>query len=326
MTNNIDLFGINPTVYDVINRTQYDLPYGQQSGGDFSNVLNGSLMDQTIQSVMTGLSGIGGPGSIPASYLPPGVDSLENALVSVADQGEMSGPQLMVFMMMMMMQSSENSSDMMPIMQVLAQLLSQMESKSSQPADNPLFLQNNMPMPRQWDMEPGIREMVDVALSQVGYQERNRDGSIGSGNFTQFGAWYGMDGQPWCAMFVSWAADRAGLLNDVVPRHASTAKGVAAYQEKGLYSPRNSGYIPREGDAIYFQNPSSGRVNHVGIVVAFDPATQRVYTVEGNTNNAVRIRHYDLSNPRIHGYGRNGGTGNGTIPVSSTSGNGASTV
>jgi len=168
--------------------------------------------------------------------------------------------------------------------------------------------------------------MVDIALSKVGTQERNRDGSIGNGNYTEFGAWYGMDGQPWCAMFVSWAADKAGLLNSVVPRHASTSQGVAAYKAKDMYSPRSSGYIPKEGDAIYFQNPSTGRMQHVGIVVAYDPATKRVYTVEGNTSNAVRIRHYDINNTRIHGYGRNGGTSYGRIPGSSTSGSGANTI
>jgi len=126
-------------------------------------------------------------------------------------------------------------------------------------------------------------------------------------------------------MFVSWAADQAGILNNVVPKHASTARGVAAYQESGLYAPRQSNYQPREGDAIYFQS-SSGRIRHVGIVVAFDPATNKVYTVEGNTDNAVRIRHYDLNNPSIHGYGRNGGTDFGKIPASSSSGSGANTV
>jgi len=202
----------------------------------------------------------------------------------------------------------------------MASMLSSMSNDISQNRPNPMLNIGEMQAP---ETQTAVKRMVDAALEKVGYRERNRDGSFGSGNMTKFGAWYGMDGQPWCAMFVSWAADQAGLLHDVVPKHASTARGVAAYQEKGMYAPRNSGYTPREGDAIYFQG-SNGQIRHVGIVVAFDPATNRVYTVEGNTSNAVRIRHYDANNTRIHGYGKNGGTSFGTIPTNSSSGAGAS--
>jgi len=222
-------------------------------------------------------------------------------------------------------------------MQMMVQMLSQFTQQDNESTgqqntmssqsvhlDNSLRNRQNI-MLSPGETDPGIRRMVDIALNQVGTQERNADGTIGRGNFTKYGAWYGMDGQPWCAMFVSWAANEAGILNDVVPRHASTSRGVAAYMERGLYAPKGMGYTPREGDAIYFTN-SAGRIGHVGIVVAFDPATQRVYTVEGNTDNAVRIRHYDLNHPRIHGYGINGGTGLGRVPWNSTSGTGANIV
>ena len=309
---------INQYTYNAVSKTHI----GQASGTDFSNVLNGTLRDQAMQSAMMGMSGLGGMDMIPGTNMMSGMAIMEDSLLSVAETGEMSGVQLMMFMMIMMMQTSDNGGDLAPIIQMVAQMLSEPSTQSD--GISAMGLQNDML--RLGEMETGARRMVDAALSQVGYHERNRDGSIGSGNFTQFGAWYGMDGQPWCAMFVSWAADRAGILNDVVPRHASTNMGVAAYQAKGQYSPRSSGYIPREGDAIYFQNPSTGRIHHVGIVVAFDPLSQRVYTVEGNTSNAVRIRHYDLNSPRIHGYGRNGGTSFGTIPGNSTSGSGANTI
>ncbi|MCL2662112.1 MAG: CHAP domain-containing protein [Oscillospiraceae bacterium] len=269
-------------------------------------------------NAMLGMGGIGGMGG-PAAFMPSISSGMENTLISAAGTGEMSGAQLALFMMIMMMQSgsSGGGSDMMPIMQMLAGLLTQFTNDAS--AGRP----NNMiglgDMQEGSEHQSDIQRMIDAALSQVGYQERNRDGSVGNGNITQFGAWYGMNGQPWCAMFVSWAADQAGILHNVVPRHASTSQGVAAYQERGLYAASGSGYQPREGDSIYFQGPN-GQIRHVGIVVAFDPGTQRVYTVEGNTNNAVRIRHYDLSSRQIHGFGRNGGTGFGRIPVNSTTG------
>jgi len=215
--------------------------------------------------------------------------------------------------------------DMAPMMQAITQMISQ-RGGDVEALQNPDMHAFNPFANAQGSNEPHIRNMVNIGLSQVGYHERNRDGSIGSGNFTKFGEWFGMNGQPWCAMFVSWVANEAGLLGDVVPRHASTTVGANAYMERGLYERRNSGYQPREGDTIFFYNPSTGRFNHVGLVVAFDPQNNRVYTVEGNTSNQVRIRHYDLNNPRIHGFGRNGGTGFGTIPQTSTEGSGASII
>jgi len=247
-------------------------------------------------------------------------------MLAVAEQGEMSGAHLMLFMLIMMMQTGDSGSELAPIMQMMAQMLSQ----TTKTDNDALYLQSNMPVQNNMldpaNTDPSIRRMVEIALSQVGTRERNADGSFGSGNYTEYGAWYGMDGQPWCAMFVSWSADQAGLLNSVVPRHASCTMGVSAYSDRGLYSPRGSDYLPREGDAIYFRNPSSGQIKHVGIVVAYDPQTQRVYTVEGNSSNAVRVRHYSISDPRIHGYGRNGGTSNGVIPGGSTAGSGANTI
>jgi len=268
-----------------------------------------------------GLGGLSGPGAM-MGMMPSISPGMENTLLSAAGTGDMSGAQLMLFMMIMMMQSGDGGgNDMLPIMQMLAGLLSQTSRDATAGVQNNMLMIEDMSNGPQSD----IRRMVDAALEHVGYREKNRDGSVGSGNMTKFGAWYGMDGQPWCAMFVSWAADQAGILNNVVPRHASTSMGVKAYQDKGLYAHRSSGYMPKEGDAIYFQS-SDGRIQHVGIVVGVDVQNNKVYTVEGNTDNAVRIRNYDLNNARIHGYGKNGGTGFGRIPGNSTEGTGANTI
>ena len=324
MSKPIDPIGVNPTAYDYINAAQA----GQSSGSEISNVLNGAIEEQIRQSLMPNMGGLGGPGAIPGVYMPSSTAGMENALLATAENGEMSGAHLMLFMMIMMMQTSDSGGELAPIIQMVMQKLSESGGNTSGDIINPLSIplgtkQNDVL--DSLDTDPKIRRMVDIALSQVGTREKNKDGSYGSGNYTDYGAWYGMDGQPWCAMFVSWAADQAGILNTSVPKHASTAKGVSAYKEKGLYAPQNTDYIPKEGDAIYFSS-SAGRIKHVGIVIAYDPASNKVYTVEGNTNNAVRIRHYDINDSRIHGYGKNGGTSYGTIPGSSTSGVGANTV
>ena len=38
-----------------------------------------------------------------------------------------------------------------------------------------------------------------IAEAQLGYREKGRNG-------TKYGTWYGLPGQPWCAMFISWCA------------------------------------------------------------------------------------------------------------------------
>jgi len=343
---------LNSSAYESVNTVSNnneanDTEIGaNQRTGNFSDVLSNKLREQALQSVMTRASGstgmLGGIGGMNpmlggANTMIGGIDGMgalnggltsaispemESTLIAAAGSGEMSGVQLLMFMMILMMQSSDSGSgDMAPVMQMLSGMLSRFSNDAAAGNLNNMIRLTDM----EGETPVHLRRMVDTALEQVGYRERNANGSFGNGNVTKFGAWYGMDGQPWCAMFVSWAADQAGILDDTVPKHASTSRGVTAYQEKGLYASRQSGYLPREGDAIYFQS-ENGTIRHIGIVVGYNPKTQKVYTVEGNTDNAVRMRHYDLNSPYIHGYGQNGGTGFGRIPSNSTEGTGANNL
>ncbi len=89
-------------------------------------------------------------------------------------------------------------------------------------------------------------------------------------NDTDFGRWYGMNHNPWCAMAVSkWSFD-AGL-----PIPATTTKGYA-------YCPSGVAYFKRLGR--FSDQPSVGA--HVKIL---DNGV--VQTIEGNTNDAVMRRN-----------------------------------
>ena len=55
------------------------------------------------------------------------------------------------------------------------------------------------------------------------------------------------------------------------------------------------------GDAIFFDWDLDGSADHVGIVVGTDGS--RVYTVEGNSGDACKIKSYDLNYQSIKGYG-----------------------
>lgn len=160
-----------------------------------------------------------------------------------------------------------------------------------------------------------VSALLGTALSYVGYLEKASDRQLedmatnaGSGNYTVFGQWYHMNGYPWCAMFVSYCAEKAGIGTDVIPKHASCAVGVSWFKNTGRWHGRD-GYAPLPGDIIYFTQ--DGRTPaHVGIVVRVEKG--RVYTVEGNTSSgstlianggAVAGKSYPLSYRSILGYG-----------------------
>jgi signal peptidase I len=162
-----------------------------------------------------------------------------------------------------------------------------------------------------------IDKLLKVAHAYVGYLEKESDTQLedftanaGSGNYTVFGRWYGTgwNGQPWCAMFVSYCADVAGISASIIPKHASCAYGVSWFKRMNRWHDRYT-YDPVPGDIIYFSNDGETPA-HVGIVNAIKDG--RVYTIEGNTSGgselianggAVAQKSYLLTYKKILGYG-----------------------
>ncbi len=121
------------------------------------------------------------------------------------------------------------------------------------------------------------------------------------------GECYGMNGYAWCAMFVSWCADRAGISTDIIPKYHSSTEGMNWFKSHGRWKPRG-GADPQPGDVIFFSD--SGIARHTGIVT--DVKDGRVYTVEGNTSGGsdyiangggVAAKSYPLTYSYILGYG-----------------------
>ena len=75
--------------------------------------------------------------------------------------------------------------------------------------------------------------------------------------------------------------------------------GIAWFQSKGKWKSR--GYSPAPGTLIFFDWNGDGTSDHVGIVEKTEGST--VYTVEGNSSDAVNQRSYDINNGTIMGYG-----------------------
>lgn len=134
------------------------------------------------------------------------------------------------------------------------------------------------------------KDIVDVAIGEIGNKEQGN-------NSTKYGKWYGMDGAPWCHIFVSYCANRAGVSASVVPKTASTSDGMAWFKKKGLFKYKGK-YTPKRGDIIYFK---SAGASHVGIVEKVSGSV--VHTIEGNTSDKVARRNYPLSHAKITGYG-----------------------
>lgn len=116
-------------------------------------------------------------------------------------------------------------------------------------------------------------QMVAKAESQIGYKE-----SPAGSNNTKYGKWYGMNYEPWCAMFVSWCANEIGESKNV-GKFAYCPYWVDWFKERGQWLDRSE--KPRPGDIIFFSNGK--RACHVGIVKE-RLGTDYVQTIEGNTS------------------------------------------
>lgn len=135
---------------------------------------------------------------------------------------------------------------------------------------------------------PGNQAVVDIAKSQVG--------NVGG---QPYWSWYGFNSRvEWCACFVSWCYGQMGLSE---PRFAACqSQGIPWFQSHGQWGGRDYANIA-SGDAIFFDWDLDGRADHVGIVVGTDGS--RVYTVEGNSGDACKIKSYSLTYECIKGYG-----------------------
>ena len=136
----------------------------------------------------------------------------------------------------------------------------------------------------------GNGQLVTIAKSQLG----NEGGE-------KFWSWWGFtERQEWCACFVSWCADQAGLIQkEAVPKFSVCTDGVAWFQAKGKW--QSGGSVPTPGTIIFFDWDHDGASDHVGIVESCDGTT--VNTIEGNSGDAVKQNNYTVNSQSILGYG-----------------------
>ncbi|MBX2894843.1 MAG: peptidoglycan-binding protein [Cyclobacteriaceae bacterium] len=118
--------------------------------------------------------------------------------------------------------------------------------------------------------------VLDVAEAESGTCENPPNS-----NKTKYGTWYGLNGVPWCAIFVSWVFDKAGHPLG----HIDTARGFQ-------YCPSAFNYwkvhnclteAPQPADIVIFDWNGDGICDHTGIFVKWIDSGKTFQCWEGNT-------------------------------------------
>ncbi len=121
------------------------------------------------------------------------------------------------------------------------------------------------------------KKVLEIAKKEIGYTEEPPHS-----NQTKYGKWFGFDGVPWCAIFVSWVYDQAGApLGNIGFR-----KGMAGCQTAVAHfsgTKQTAKGEPAPGDIVFFDWNDDGRYDHTGIYVRKLTATT-FETIEGNTS------------------------------------------
>lgn len=116
-------------------------------------------------------------------------------------------------------------------------------------------------------------QILQVARGELGYKE-----SPAGSNRTKYGAWFGLNGQPWCMMFIQWVFASEGAAALLPARTASCGAFMRAAQAKGQWI--TGGYQP--GDVVIYDFPGNNvKTDHCGIVEQL--AGGGIMAIEGNT-------------------------------------------
>ncbi|MEV0407006.1 CHAP domain-containing protein [Actinoallomurus sp. NPDC050550] len=153
---------------------------------------------------------------------------------------------------------------------------------------------------------PTAADALKLALSQVGTTETAAGG-------TKYNQWFmsspfakrgvQRDGgaisdyadASWCDMFITWVGSQAGVKG--IGGDAFTPEHARWFEQQGRW-----GSVPKPGAVVFFSWSGGGidGIDHVGLVIK-DNHNGTIQTVEGNTDNAVRIR--TRSTGQVVGYG-----------------------
>lgn len=138
----------------------------------------------------------------------------------------------------------------------------------------------------------GCQEIIDLALSQVGQQGGQ-----------PYWSYYGFASRvEWCACFVHWCMRTSGY-GQSYPTTSNNAycQTVADwFKANGRWGDKNYNNLVA-GDTIFFDWQQDGHTDHIGLVIGRDQ--NKIYTVEGNSGDAVKVKSYAIGSSVIYGFG-----------------------
>lgn len=145
-------------------------------------------------------------------------------------------------------------------------------------------------------------DVVNVAVDQIGYHEKASNANLddktansGSSNYNRYARDIGVaNGQPWCATFVWWCMQTAGVPADKYPRVTYATRDW--FRSRGLWHDRGT-YTPKPGDYVAFGSAP----DHCGIVRTVSGGN--FTTIEGNTSDSVASHTYSLNSSYVMGFG-----------------------
>lgn len=116
--------------------------------------------------------------------------------------------------------------------------------------------------------------IIQIATAEIGVTELPANS-----NLTKYGKWFGLDAQPWCAIFVSWVYDQAGHPMESLGFSKGFASVPMALQKWQKIED------PKAGDLVIFDWNKDKSPDHVGIFIEWlDPVAKTFETIEGNTS------------------------------------------
>lgn len=155
------------------------------------------------------------------------------------------------------------------------------------------------------------KDLVDVAKSQVGYQESTKnfrldeDGKTKDG-YTRYGEWYGNKYGNWSVMFAAFCLHYAGIPQKEVPVNSGCEAWMVNLKDAQLYHNADN-YQPTVGDIVFLDSEEEdGVADHVGILETVKKDSKGKITsfvvVEGDSSKEVKENTYSINDRSIIGY------------------------
>ncbi len=149
-------------------------------------------------------------------------------------------------------------------------------------------------------------KIIDIALSEVGYTQKN--------GYNKYSAEFGNGYTAWCNYFVVWCAKRAGVSAEAItgtPGYDGNCYlYMSALRSQGRFFENDGSYTPKKGDLVFYNSSrSTSGSTHIGFVLSADANT--VTTIEGNVtvkgtrgvDKCVRQRYSYAGDMVIIGFG-----------------------